>query len=108
MIYKVFTQDADTLLELPETGMGYQIVQAKQYCRFETRKFIVYNSNIAIEYDSDFLVYKRKFDNEGYQKVFQKAEEIMLETDSIRVLSKSEIKQNSFLSYYKKIITKGI
>ncbi len=26
MIYKIYEQDADTLLEQPETGMGYQIV----------------------------------------------------------------------------------
>jgi hypothetical protein len=106
MIYKIYSQDAETLLEKPETGMGYQVVNARQYNRLQTRKFVVYNSNLAVELDSDFSINKRKIINEGYRAILNKATELMLETDSIRVLNQSTIKENRSISSFKKTYNK--
>lgn len=91
MIYKIYNSDADTLLEQPETGMGYQIVNARQYNRYTIKKMVVYNSNLAVDLDTDFISLKQKIITEGYSKVLRGATELMLETDSIRVLTKSEL-----------------
>jgi len=93
MIYKIYYQDAKTLLEKPETGMGYQIVNTSQYERTRIRKFVVYNTNLAVELDYDFQVNRRKIINEGYKNVLSSASELMLETDSIKVLAQSSIRE---------------
>ena len=93
MIYKIYSQDAETLLENPETGMGYQIVNASQYNRTQIRKFVVYNTNLAVEIDSEFQINRRKIINEGYKSVLQSATELMLETDSIKVFEQSSVRE---------------
>ena len=98
MIYRIYKQDADTLLEMPETGMGYQIVYAAQYDRYSKKKFVVYNTNLAVELDSEFPDNRRRIMTEGYNVMLSKANEIMLETPSIRVLAKSEIIERRSLS----------
>lgn len=107
MIYRIYEQDADTLLEKPETGMGYQIVNATQYERFGAiKKMVVYNTNLAVELDSNFSVNKRKIINEGYKSVLNKATELMLDTDSIKVLDQSTIREIKSLSLSNKIYKK--
>lgn len=98
MIYKIFEQDAETLLEKPETGMGYQIVNAAQYDRNQIKKFIIYNTNLAIELDADFLIYKRQIINEGYKAVLGRATQLMLETETIKVFPNSPNREFKMLS----------
>ena len=102
MIYRIYPQDAETLLEKPETGMGYQIINASQYNRTLVRKFVVYNTNLAVELDSDFQVNKRLIINEGYKAVLNKATELMLETNSIKVFDHTSIREYRVLSETKK------
>ena len=102
MIYRIYPQDAETLLEKPETGMGYQIINASQYNRTLVRKFVVYNTNLAVELDSDFQVNKRLIINEGYKVVLNKATELMLETNSIKVFDHTSIREYRVLSETKK------
>lgn len=102
MIYRIYEQDARTLLEYPETGMGYQIVNASQYERDRVRQFVIYNSDLAVELDSDFIFNKRKIINEGYSLVLSQARELMLETNSINVFNKKALTENRTLSYSKK------
>ena len=83
MIYRIFEQDANTLLEQPETGMGYQIVNAKQYERSGTKKLVVYNTNLAVELDSDFNANKRRIINEGYKVMLNKSTVLLLDTKPI-------------------------
>ncbi len=106
MIYKIYSQDAETLLERPETGMGYQIVNASQYNRTQIKKFVVYNTNLAVELDSDFQINRRKIINEGYKNTLNSATELMLETDSIKVFGQSSIREVIALSEYKKTYNK--
>ncbi len=106
MIFRIYPQDAETLLEKPETGMGYQIINASQYDRTLVRKFVVYNTNLAVELDSDFQSNKRLIINEGYKVVLNKATELMLETDSIKVFENNSVREYRVLSESKKSFKK--
>lgn len=106
MIYKIFEQDADTLLEQPETGMGYQIITTRQYERFTTKKMVVYNTNLAVDLDENFELNRKKIINEGYKVMLSKSQELMLETDSIKVIPHSQLNESVELSTFKKILFK--
>jgi hypothetical protein len=49
MYFKLSASTEDYLLKLPETGMGYQIVNATRAGEYSPEKFMVLNSEIAIE-----------------------------------------------------------
>jgi len=102
MIYRIFEQDAETLLEKPETGMGYQIINASQYNRNQVRKFVVYNTILAVELDSDFQTNKQLIIKEGYRAILNKATVLMLETNSIRVFEHSSVREFKMLSESKR------
>ncbi|MEO5777127.1 MAG: hypothetical protein ABIQ27_09475 [Flavobacterium sp.] len=106
MIYRIHPQDSRTLLEKPETGMGYQIITASQYNRNFNRKFIVYNTDLAIELDSHFLTYKRLVVTEGYKVMLNTATELMLETNTIKVFDHSSTREYIALSENKRIYCK--
>lgn len=108
MIYRIYEQDSQTLLEKPETGMGYQIINASQYNKGFTRKFVVYNTNLAVELDTNFQNYKRLIVNEGYKVALSKATELMLETDSIKVFDHNSVRQYITLSETKRTVNKRI
>lgn len=100
MVYELYVSAQASLLQKPETGMGYQIIEAK-YGTLERRQYVVYNSEVAIDLDSNFLDYKTKlFSNRvirhvttrGLQK-FDAIDDLNLlpiETASISVLSKNQ------------------
>ncbi len=91
MVYKISHTNSETLLEKPETGMGYQIVDAyPQFRKTEAKKFVVYNTNLAVELDSNFNINRKKIIDDGYEYALNKAEDIVLETSSIKVLALSE------------------
>lgn len=106
MIYRIYEQDSETLLEKPETGMGYQIINASQYNKSLIRKFVVYNTNLAVELDSNFQANKRLIVSEGYKVALSKATELMLETDSIKVFNHNSIREFITLSEVKRVTNK--
>jgi hypothetical protein len=59
-----------------------------------------------VELDSDFNTNKRKIINEGYRVMLNKATELMLDTNSIKVLNQSTIREFKTLSSFKKIYNK--
>lgn len=83
MIYKAQLQFAQSLLLLPESGMGYQIIDAKRQGRYSTERFIVYNSELIVDYDSDFASYKKQIVNESYTKMFSQSSFIALESPTL-------------------------
>lgn len=78
MIYKAQPEFTQTLLSLPESGMGYQIVDARRFGKPSAERFIVYNCTLIVSYDDSFSTYKNNIKNEGYSAVLQKALEISL------------------------------
>lgn len=103
MIYKITNLASETLLEYPETGMGYQIIETTKNNSYLTKKMVVYNSNLAVDLDFEFIINKNKILTKGYSNVLNKAEELMLDTDVIRVLNKSDLKEVRFVSESRKL-----
>lgn len=106
MIYKLHSIDTGNLLKMPETGMGYQIISASLYKRFENKKFVVYNSNLIVDLDSSFQSNKNIIIREGYKAMLSKSPELVLETNTIRILNKSILQETTNLSAFKKTYKK--
>lgn len=86
MYFKLSSQQEIDLLNLPETGMGYQIIEARKPGNYKQEFFLVLNSEIVIEmngYESDFVM---KVMMEGIASIKANAEIISLY--SISVFSK--------------------
>ena len=90
MYFKLSTSQEDFLQSQPETGMGYQIVEASRQGSYITEKFIVLNSEIVIEmnkFESDNI---RQIINEGTFAVKSRASLITL--NSLSVLNEKQIR----------------
>jgi len=73
MIFKAYSSDQRQFLSLPETGMGYQIIEAKRYSKTSKDRFVVFNSELVIDLDSKFSDFKRQIITEGYSRILIKA-----------------------------------
>ena len=49
MYFKLSAQQENELLNLPETGMGYQVVEASKQGYYSREKYLVLNSEVIIE-----------------------------------------------------------
>jgi len=90
MIYKASSSFTETLLEQPETGMGYQLIEAKRPDRYSTQKFIVYNAELIIDLNENFQENKKNLLNEGYVSMFRRSDYLDLSLSA--VLSRQELK----------------
>lgn len=100
MIFKAFSSFSNDLISKPETGMGYQVVEAKKAGRYTKDRFIIYNSELIIELDDKFTDFKKQILNEGFSRVLDKSEYLSLEEPS--VISKNQVKEVRFLAESKK------
>lgn len=90
MYFRLSSSQENNLLNLPETGMGYQIIDAVKSGTYHREKFVVLNSEIAIEmngYEGDHI---RKVINEGISKV--KASANLITLNSLAVLSERQFR----------------
>lgn len=93
MIYKTLYSDRPRFDNLKETGMGYQVVLANMKNKNERNFYIVYNSELIIDIDKDFDVFKyRAFEIKGVQLSLEQANTLDLDLNSIIVVSKDIIK----------------
>ncbi|MCX6235556.1 MAG: hypothetical protein NT175_12710 [Bacteroidetes bacterium] len=69
MIYKAYSSDTEKFLSVPETGMGYQIFEAKKFDSSYKDKFVVYNAQLIIELDDKFLEFKRQAFTKGFLNI---------------------------------------
>ncbi|MEO6219440.1 MAG: hypothetical protein ABIO81_03360 [Ginsengibacter sp.] len=69
MLYKATSQNQTTLLSLPESGMGYQLITGRFASEYKSRKFIVLNSEIIIEHDDTEQLYFNKIVRVGWNEV---------------------------------------
>jgi len=90
MIYKAFSSFTESLLRRPETGMGYQLIEAKRPDRYSTQRFIVYNAELIVDLNDSFQENKRKILNEGYVRMFSKSDYLDLSLSS--VLKRQELR----------------
>ncbi len=49
MIFKLFLKQQDELKSMPETGMGYQLIQARFKGEYNLRELIVLNEELFFE-----------------------------------------------------------
>lgn len=102
MIFKAYPSDQRQFLSLPETGMGYQIIEAKRYGKTFKDRFVVYNSELVIDLDSKFSDFKRQIITEGYSRILNKAESLPIETSTISLVARSQITEFRILTESKK------
>lgn len=89
MIYKVQDSISRSLLDIPETGMGYQIIEAKRQFKSYSEQFIVYNSELVLDLDSNFLIERRKVATEGYMRMFSSSN--VLNLSDVKLLDNKAI-----------------
>ena len=83
MIYKLNKDTIQYMLTLPETGIGYQLINAKQKGSPKLKSFVVFNSEIIIENNHKLITYSNTLIGDGYQLLkdvlnFIKLEDIKL------------------------------
>lgn len=78
MIYKAQYLFKQELLSLPESGMGYQIIEANRRNKYFTERFIVYNCELIVEKNEYFENNKLLILQEGYTKRFSESNYIEL------------------------------
>jgi hypothetical protein len=108
MLYKVaYSSDANKLLSLPESGMGYQIIEGTTYeSNYNNRRFIVYNCELVIDLDNSFDINRKNLLREGFSVVLGSAQKWNIRTESISLVPKDQIVESRYLSESKKSITK--
>lgn len=102
MIYKAWDSDQSKFLSLPESGMGYQVIEAKWLSKTFKERFIVYNSELVVDLNNQFSEFKRKIITEGYSTILNKVEKIPIDTNSITLVPRSQIAEVRFLTESKK------
>jgi hypothetical protein len=78
MYFRLSAVQENQLLHEPETGMGYQVVQARQQGSYVEEKFLVLNSEIVIEINGYEADHVRNIINEGINAFKPKAKLITL------------------------------
>jgi hypothetical protein len=102
MIYKAYSSDTNKLLSLPETGMGYQVVEG-ELPSHEVRRFVVYNCELVVDLDADFSANKRMIvENRLLLNLKEKPSSWGVLTDSIRLISRKETIESRYLNENKK------
>lgn len=93
MYYRLSSSQEIDLLNQPETGMGYQIIEANKAGTYLREKFLVLNSEIAIElngYEDDHI---RKVMNNGIFSI--KASASLISLNSVTVLNEKQFRNQA-------------
>lgn len=70
MIYQAIPDLTKRLLEMNESGMGYQLIQARKNESFRLEKFVIYNGQLIVDLDDNFEQNRTRILNEGFKNVF--------------------------------------
>lgn len=98
MIYKAYPSDTEKFLSLPETGMGYQVIEAKQSGTTVKEKFVVYNGELIVDLDGRFHEFRKQIKESGFSKVLNEARLWPFETSSISLVPKTTLLERRSLS----------
>ena len=83
MYFKLSASQENDLLNQPETGMGYQVVEASKAGSYTREKFLVLNSEVVIEMNTSTNDNVRKVINEGIYSIKASANYITLNAISV-------------------------
>ena len=106
MIYKAYSSDSNHLLSLPETGMGYQIIEGQLIGSYSTKRYVVYNSDLIVDLDNNFLTHKQRIINLGYSTILNESNRLDIRTDSIKLIPRSSLYESKFLAESEKLSMK--
>lgn len=101
MIFKTYFSDTLKLLSLPETGMGYQLIEGKILSEDKIRQYVVYNCELAVNLDEDFPIYRRKIIEKGFSTVLNESNSLLINTESIKIITGRPLFEVKSLSNYK-------
>ena len=90
MLFKLSFAQENDLLNLPETGMGYQLVEASRQGNYIRERFLVLNSEIVVEMNAYTNQNIRKVVNEGIFAI--KASTNIIALNSISVLNENQFR----------------
>ena len=90
MYFKLSSSQEKNLLGQPETGMGYQVVEANKPGSYTREKFLVLNSEVVLEINGSEGGYIRKVINEGIFSIKGTANLITL--NAIKVLNEKQFR----------------
>ncbi len=92
MIYKADFEVQERLLQLPESGMGYQLITARYYppgtVNVVSSNFVAYNSELIIPHDH-IGTEKQKIQTYGYSEVLKSARSLDIFSSTINLISKN-------------------
>lgn len=98
MIYKTYLSDSKYLLSIPETGMGYQIIEGQLTGSYVKKRYIVYNCDLIVDLDTDFHIYKKQIINRGYASILNESAKLNLKADSIRLVQRNYQNENKYVT----------
>jgi len=101
MIFKTYFSDTLKLLTLPETGMGYQLIEGKILSEDKIRQYVVYNCELAVNLDEDFPIYRKKIIERGFSTVLNESNSLLINTESIKIITGKPLFEVKSLSTYK-------
>lgn len=78
MIFKGDESTSQQFVSLPESGLGYQVIDATIEKYRNRRRFIVYNSSLIVTFDNSFSDSKEKIQAEGFESILAKSPAINL------------------------------
>ncbi|HNY02095.1 MAG TPA: hypothetical protein PKG48_05895 [Bacteroidales bacterium] len=78
MIYKAEPSLSKLLLAMPESGMGYQVIEARRQERLARQIYMVYNSELIFDLDDTFPEFRRILLDYGPDNALYRAEPITL------------------------------
>ncbi|MHB1179812.1 MAG: hypothetical protein ACYCZO_15960 [Daejeonella sp.] len=90
MYFQLSAAQENELLNQPETGMGYQVVEARREGSYTQEKFLVLNSEVVIEMNSYEADNVRKVISEGIYSIKASASYITL--NAISVLNEKQFR----------------
>ena len=93
MYYRLSRSQEIDLLNQPETGMGYQVIEANKEGSYLREKYLVLNSEVVIEMNGYEDIHIRKAVNEGIFSIKSGASLISL--GSIRVLNEKQFRNQA-------------
>jgi hypothetical protein len=93
MYFKLSDSQENYMLSLAETGMGYQVIEARRSGNYKSEKFLVLNSEIVVEMDASLDDNVRRVTNEGTINTKLRASLITL--NAIRIVNEIEYRNVS-------------
>ena len=66
MVFKLFPNQQQELMSMPETGMGYQLIQARFSGEYSVKEFIVLNEELIVENNYLKKDYLREIFSKGF------------------------------------------